>query len=56
MKEIKAHLKKQKFNVPDNHLKGILTTYCGSHIMDKKKGFLVHEDYLSLEEKNQRRR
>lgn len=51
MKEIKAHLKKLKYNVPDNHLKAIISGYCGSHIMDKKKGFLVHEEYLSMEEK-----
>jgi hypothetical protein len=54
MKDIKAHLKKLKYNVPDNHLKTIIASYCGTHIMDRKKGFVVHDDYLSLEERQSR--
>jgi hypothetical protein len=55
IKDLKAYLKGQKINVPDSHLKAIVTTYCGTHLWDKKKGYQVLPEYLSFEEKKERR-
>lgn len=41
--DLQIHLKKLKYRVPESQIKKIITEYCGTHLVDKKKGWCVSE-------------
>jgi len=45
--DLQFHLKKLKYRVPESQMKKILIEYCGTHLVDKKKGWCVSEEFLS---------
>ena len=42
-------LQQMGFTITDTKLKEILISLCGTHLMDRKKGFMIKSELLSNE-------
>ena len=52
--EIKQYFRKCNYNVPDKPLKELIKELCVSHLMDRNKGYLLKDEYLTKSELAQR--